>query len=202
MERSWIRVVGVCFGLGLTVSACSNSAPPMQRLPDMTFLYKPPIRLNIARVEVVSEYTAPTVRPNIEYDMPVSPEAAVRKWAQDRLKPVGSTGILRVVIHKASATETPLQTDQSLGGMFKKEQAARVDENLDVTLQMLDDHQFTVADVSGNAFRSRTEPEDQKLNQRDQLLYDMTYDLVRGFDDEIDANIRTGFSKWLDNGGM
>jgi len=198
MDRSWTRVVGVCFGLGLTLSACSNPSPSMQRLPDMTFLYKPPIRLNIARVEVVSEYTAPTVRPNIEYDMPVSPEAAVRKWAQDRLKPVGSTGILRVVIHKASATETPLQTDQSLGGMFKKEQAARVDESLDVTLQMLDDHQFTVADVTGKAFRSRTEPEDQKLNQRDQLLYDLTYDLVRGFDDEVESNIRVGFSKWLD----
>ncbi len=199
MDRSWTRVMGVCFGLGLTLSACS-SPPPMQRLPDMTFLYKPPIRLNVARVEVVSEYTAPTVRPNIEYDMPVSPEAAVRKWASDRLKPVGTTGILRVVIHKASATETPLQTDQSLGGMFKKEQAARVDENLDVTLQMLDDHQFTVADVAGKAFRSRTEPEDQKLNQRDQLLYDLTYDLVRGFDDEVDPDIRTGFAKWLDTG--
>lgn len=199
MDRRWTRVVGVCFGLGLMLSGCS-SPPPIQRLPEMTFLYKPPIRLNIARVEVVSEYKAPTVRPNIEYDMPVSPEAAVRKWAQDRLKPVGTTGILRVVIHKASATETPLQTDQGLSGMFKKEQAARVDENLDVTLQMLDEHQFTIADVSGKAFRSRTEPEDQKLNQRDQLLYDMTYDLVRGFDDEVDPNIRTGFSKWVDNG--
>lgn len=199
MVRHWTRVVGGCFGLGLMLSGCS-SPPPMQRLPDMTFLYKQPIRLNIARVEVVSEYKAPTVRPNIEYDMPVSPEAAVRKWAQDRLKPVGTTGILRVVIHKASATETPLQTDQGLSGMFKKEQAARVDENLDVTLQMLDEHQFTIADVSGKAFRSRTEPEDQKLNQRDQLLYDMTYDLVRGFDDEVDPNIRTGFAKWVDNG--
>ena len=199
MDRNWTRVVGVCFGLGLTLSACS-SPPPMQRLPDMTFLYKPPIRLNVARVEVVSDYTAPTVRPNIEYDMPVSPEAAVRKWASDRLKPVGKEGILRVVIRKASATETPLQTDQSLSGMFKKEQAARVDENLDVTLQMLDDHQFTVADVSGKSFRSRTEPEDQKLNQRDQLLYDLTYDLVRGFDEEVEPNIKTGFNKWLDNG--
>ena len=199
MDRNWKRLAGVCLGLGLGLSACSNP-PPVQRLPEMTFLYKPPIRLNVARVEVVSEYTAPTVRPNIEYDMPVSPEAAVRKWAQDRLKPVGKEGILRVVIHKASATETPLQTDQSLSGMFKKEQAARVDENIDVTLQMLDDRQFTVADVSGKAFRSRTEPEDQKLNQRDQLLYDMTYDLVRGFDEEVEPNIRTGFNKWLDNG--
>ena len=198
MDRSWTRILGVCLSLGLTLSACS-SPPPMQRLPDMTFLYKPPIRLNIARVEVVSEYTAPTVRPNIEYDMPVSPEAALRKWAQDRLKPVGATGILRVVIHKASATETPLQTDLGFSGMFKKEQQARVDENLEVTLQMLDDHQFTVADVTGKSFRSRTEPEGQKLTERDQLLYDMTYDLVRGFDDEVDSNIRSGFANWIDN---
>ena len=49
------------------------------------------------------------------------------------------------------------------------------------------------------SFRSRTEPEGQKLNERDQLLYDMTYDLVRGYDEEVDSNIRAGFGKWIDN---
>ena len=197
MIRTWSRLLGVSLGLGLALTACSSS-PPIQRLPEMSFLYKPPIRLNIARIEVVSEYSAPAVRPNIEFDMPVSPENAVRRWAQDRLKAVGKEGILRVVIKKASATETPLQQDLGVSGMFKKEQQARVDENLEISMQMLDDHQFTVADVTGKSFRSRTEPEGQKLNERDQLLYDMTYDLVRGLDDEVDSNIRTGFSKWLD----
>ena len=199
MIRTWSRLMGVCFGLSLALSACSSSSPPIQRLPEMSFLYKPPIRLNVARVEVVSEYSAPAVRPNIEYDMPVSPENAVRRWAQDRLKATGKEGILRVVIKKASATETPLQQDLGVSGMFKKEQQARVDENLEVTMQMLDDHQFTVADVTGKSFRSRTEPEGQKLNERDQLLYDMTYDLVRGYDEEVDSNIRAGFAKWIDN---
>lgn len=199
MNRTWLRLVGVCFGLGLALSACSSSSPPVQRLPEMSFLYKPPIRLNIARVEVVSEYSAPAVRPNIEFDMPVSPENAVRRWAQDRLKATGKVGILRIVIKKASATENPLQQDLGFSGMFKKEQQARVDENLEVSLQMLDDHQFTVADVTGKSFRSRTEPEGQKPAERDQLLYDMTYDLVRGFDDEVDSNIRTGFANWVDN---
>lgn len=199
MNRSWFRLVGVCFGLGLALSACSSSSPPVHRLPEMSFLYKPPIRLNIARIEVVSEYSAPAVRPNIEFDMPVSPENAVRRWAQDRLKATGKVGILRIVIKKASATENPLQQDLGFSGMFKKEQQARVDENLEVSLQMLDDQQFTVADVTGKSFRSRTEPEGQKPDERDQLLYDMTYDLVRGFDDEVDSNIRTGFANWIDN---
>lgn len=199
MIRKSSRLMGVFFGLGLALSACSSPPPPVQRLPEMSFLYKAPIRLNIARVEVVSEYSAPAQHPNIEYDMPVSPENAVRRWAQDRLKPVGKQGILRIVIKKASATENALQTDLGFSGMFKKEQQARVDETLEVTLQMLDDHQFTVADVTGKSFRSRTEPEGQKLNERDQLLYDMTYDLVRGFDDEVDSNIRSGFANWIDN---
>jgi hypothetical protein len=199
MIRPWFRLVGMCFGLGLALTACSSPPPPTQRLPEMTFLYKQPIRLNIARVEVVSEYSAPAQHPNIEYDMPVSPENAVRRWAQDRLKATGKDGILRVVIKKASATENPLQTDLGFSGMFKKEQQARVDENLEVTLQMLDDHQFTVAEATGKSFRSRTEPEGQKLNERDQLLYDMTYDLVRGFDEEIESNLRSAFANWVDN---
>ncbi len=199
MIRPWSRLMGVGVGLGLALSACSSPPPPSPRLPEMSFLYKPPIRLNIARVEVVSDYKAPAMRPNIEFDMPVSPENAVRRWAQDRLQAVGTQGILRVVIKKASATETPLQQDLGVSGMFKKEQQARVDETLEVTLQMLDDHQFTVADVTGKSFRSRTEPADETPNQRDQLLYDMTYDLVRGFDDEVDSNIRTGFANWINS---
>jgi len=155
------------------------------------------VQFDVARIEVISEYKAPAISPHIEYDMPVSPEKAVNNWVRDRLKAVGSRGIMRVVIKNASATETPLATDQSITGVFKKEQAAQVDLALDVSIQMLDEHQFIAAEVSGKSSRSRTEPEGQKLNERDRLLYDLTYDLVKGWSDEVTPNLSAAFSKWM-----
>jgi len=193
MKRHLLPAFGALLVL---LSACS-SAPPIQKFPDMMFTKKTPYSIDCARIEVVSEYKAPAEKPHIEYDMPVSPENAMRNWVRDRLKAVGHGNIMRVVIHNASATETPLQTDTGITGMFKKEQSAQVDLALDISIQMLDEQQFVVAEVSGKASRTRTEVEGQKLNERDKMLYDLTYDLVSGIDSEVSDNIPVAFARWM-----
>jgi hypothetical protein len=69
--------------------------------------------------------------------------------------------------------------------------------SVDVALQMLDDHQYVVSEVTGNQARSHTELEGQKLNERDRLLYDMVQDLVTGLSKEIDPNIRATFGPYV-----
>jgi hypothetical protein len=189
-----IALAAFCLGL---LSACSNVAPPMQRLPEMSFRHLTPITLDVGTIEVVSEFKPPAQAPHIEYDMPVTPEDALKRWVQDRLQPIGRTGKMRVVIHDASATEVPLKTDQGFTGMFKKEQAARVKMTINVSLQMLDERQMVTAEVSGKAMRERTTTEGLKLNEHDRILYDMVEDLMKGFNSEIDDNIRSNFGPWL-----
>jgi len=192
-----LRLLTLAAGLGLALSSCANNNPPMQRFPQMTFTNLPAYRLDVGRIEVVSEFQSDGKYPHIEYDMPVSPENALKRWVQDRLRPVGRTGTLRVVIHDATATESALATDKSFSGMFKKEQAARDHVVADVSLQMLDDKQFVIAEVNGRAERERTRPEGQKLNERDKVLYDMVEDLMQGFNAQIDPNIGQVFNRWL-----
>lgn len=191
-----LRHLALMIGFCSLLAACSSS-PPMRRFPELTFRNLPPVQLDIGRIEVVSQYQPPAQAPHIEYDMPVSPENALKRWVQDRLQPIGRTGTLRVVIRDASATETPLQTDRGFTGMFKKEQAAQVDMSVDVALQMLDDKQFVTAEVTAKQSRSHTELEGLKLNERDKLLYDMVEDLMKGFNGEVDGNIRATFGPWL-----
>ena len=197
MSFKLLRQFALVFGLAAVIAGCGGVNPPTSRLPELSFRGAPPFRLNIARIEVVNKYTAPAGAPHIEYDMPVSPEQAVKRWVEDRLQPVGRSGTLRVVINEASATETPLKTDQGLTGVFKKEQAARVDMSVNVVLQMLDERQFVIADVSGDAMRSSTEPEGQKLNERDRFLYDMVADLIKGMDAKFGPNVPVAFGQWL-----
>jgi len=192
-----LRKIALAACLGLTVAACANSNPPMQRFPQMTFSNLPAYNLDVGRIEVVAEKQSDGAPPHIEYDMPVSPENALKRWVQDRLRPVGRTGTLRVLIHDASATEVALKTDQGFTGLFKKEQAARVNMVMDVSLQMLDDHQMPVAEVSAHAERERTRPEGQKLNERDKLLYDMVEELMAAYNSQVDPNIGQNFHNWL-----
>jgi hypothetical protein len=193
--RRFALMIGFCSLL----AACSNSSPPMQRFPELTFRNLPPVQLNIGRIEVVTQFQAPTQPPHIEFDMPVSPETAVKRWVQDHLQPMGRVGTLRVVIRDASATETAFKTDKSITGMFKKEQAGQVDMSVAIALQMLDDRQFVIAEVTGKQSRSHTELEGMKLNERDKLLYDMVEDLMKGLNKEVDSDIRATFGPWLES---
>lgn len=192
-----LRNAALALGLGLVLTCCSGVNPPMHRFPELTFTSSPPFQLDIGRVEVVSQYQAPAQAPHLEYDMPVSPENALKRWVQDRLKPIGRSGIMRVVIRNASAIETPLKTETGVKSVFEKQQVARVDMAVDVAIQILDERQFVKAEVTGKVERSRTEPEGMKLNERDKLLYDMVSELMQAFNAEVDPQIRNTFGPWL-----
>ncbi|HIJ62238.1 MAG TPA: hypothetical protein HPQ04_06045 [Rhodospirillaceae bacterium] len=191
------RALFLCLGLLLGLGACAGVNPPSAKLPQMTFANLQALQIDVARVEVVSKYQPPAQAPHIEYDMPVAPENAIKRWVQDRLQPVGRSGVLRVTILDAQATENPLKTDTGVKSVFEKQQVARVDVAVEVSLQILDERQFPVAEASAKASRSRTLPEGMKLNERDSLLYDLVEGTMLEFNTNIDPYIRTSFARWL-----
>lgn len=190
-----LRLFAAVLFLGSAVSACTNTPPP-HRLPELNFRNQPPILVNVASIEVVSDRQNAPVS-DLEASLPVTPENAVRTWARDRLVKIGHAGILRVVIHNASASETYLKVDSGVSGAFKKQQASRIDMAVDVSVQMLDDRHFVAAEASANEAVSRTTPEDQSLNDREQQLFDMVDGMMRNFDGKIDPAIHNTFGPWL-----
>jgi hypothetical protein len=184
-------------GFGLMLAGCASSVPPAPTFPELSFSQQPSFRFNVARAEILMNYHSNSQAPHIEYDMPVSPENAIRRWVRDRVSPVGTMGTMRIVVTNASATETPLKTDQSVAGLFTKQQAAQIDMAVNVSIQMLDDHQFVIAEASAQATRSRTLPEGITLNERDQILYDMVKDMMAEFDTAISPKIQDTLGRWL-----
>ncbi|MGE5515350.1 MAG: hypothetical protein ACM31D_05960 [Bacteroidota bacterium] len=180
----------------LTLAACENK-PPVQKLPEISFADKRPFMLDVGQLEIVPEYISPGKRPNIEHLMPVSPENATVRWAQDRLRPVGRSGFARVVIKDAKVVEVPLKTDKGFTGMFKQEQEERYDASLDVAIQILDERHMPVADVVARATRTRTVPEGVSLNERDRVLYEISESLIRDIDTQMDGLIRSYLNRWV-----
>jgi len=195
MRRSLIRHLALA--LGMLVAACANNPPPMGALPPVSFAGKPPFALNVAKIEIVPKFTSSSQPPHIELTMPVSPENAIRRWVQDRLQAKGSTGILRVLITDATATEAPLKMEKGVSAMFTTQQESQIDMSAAVTLQVLDERQFVKSEVSGNAARSRTLPQGLKLNERDKILYDTVVDMVTGLAGQVEPQIQSTFGPWM-----
>jgi hypothetical protein len=184
----------------LAATGCQNTKPPIQTLPPISFANQQPIRLNVAELEVVSEYVPPGRAPNYEHLMPVSPGAAIERWAVDRLKPVGprGSGIARVTIKDARVIEVPLKTDKGVTGMFKKEQEARYDGSLQVVVEILDSRHLPVgADVLASSSHTRTVPEGMTMNERDRVLYDLSETMAKDIDRQMGPLIRNYLGRWL-----
>jgi len=181
----------------LSASACQNTKPPMQKLPEISFANLRPFNLDVGQLEIVSEYVSPGRSPNVEHLMPVSPEGAAQRWAQDRLKPMGRSGFARVVIKDARVIEVPLAVDKGFTGAFKKEQEMRYDARLDVAVQILDARHMVVGEAVAAATRSRTVPEGMTLNERDRILYDISESLAKDIDQQMNQLIPNYFGRWL-----
>lgn len=191
-----LRLV-VAVAATLAIAACQNTQPPMQKLPEISFAHLRPIQLDVGQLEIVSEFASPGRSPNIEHLMPVSPEAAAQRWAQDRLRPMGRTGLARVVIRDAKVVEVPLAIDKGLTGSFKKEQETRYDASLDVAVQILDARQMVIGETMARATRSRTVAEGITLNQRDRILYDISEGLAKDIDEQMNQLIGNYLGRWV-----
>ncbi|MBI2235411.1 MAG: hypothetical protein HYU60_00375 [Magnetospirillum sp.] len=197
MVARHFRVMAVILAT-LALPACQDVKPPMQKLPAISFATQRPINLDVGQLEIVPEYQAPGRSPNVEHLMPVSPEGAAIRWAQDRLKPVGTTGYARVTIKDAKVVAIPLKVDKGVSGLFKTEQEERYDASLDVAVEILDQRHLPIgSDVVARANRSRTVPEGMTINQRDRVLYEISESLAKDIDQQLDQLIRTYLARWV-----
>ncbi len=193
----WIvRCAALCLAFALT--ACASETTQQSFAP-IDFSKEAPLRINVHELKIVSEYVAPSRKPNVEHLMQVNPEGAAIRWAKDRLHPTGQTGAARVIIKDAKVVEVPLKTDRGVGAVFKTQQSERYDSALDVVVQILDERQFPVGEVTARATRSRTVPEGLSLNERDRILYEITESLIQDINSQMNGLLPSFLNRWMVN---
>ncbi len=181
----------------LLVAAC-QPAPQSYTLAPVNFNGQQPIRINVARINVVEEYRSPTSAPNVEYQMSMSPAQGVKIWANERLRAVGTQGQLDVVVTNASIKEVKLPVKQGMRGFFTDDQSERYDGALSVTLKLYDGATaMSRADGDVNVTRSRSINEKASLADREKLWHDMSNDMVKSFDHEAENRLTQYFRNYL-----
>ena len=185
MARPLPFIVFVSFLL----AACETPAPA-QKFPDLTYAHLGALNLNVATLEVVSDYRAPLKKPNVEHLFPAKPDHALKRWAGDRLKAAGERGSARFVIARAAVTETPLKTKTGITGAFTTDQAERYDAVIEATLEIYGAGGIYKGFASARVTHSRTVAEGISLNVREKVWFDLTEALMRDFNAEMENNIR------------
>ena len=187
----YARVVkaSVFLWLAAWVTSCAVPAPS-PAYPEITFSHLPPIRLNVAEIDIVENYVPPHRAPNVEHNFPVTPLAAMRRWAIDRIEAAGATRRGRVIIEDARVVAVLLPIRKGLQGLFYKEQEVRYDAALEVRVEVRAERGYQDSYATARVTHSQTVPEEMTLSERDQLFFAMTEELMRELNFVLEANIR------------
>ena len=190
-RKTWktkgLAALAALFGL-VALAACESTAPA-SKLPEMTFGHLPQLRLPVQRVETVMRYVQPMREPNVEHLFPASPVRAMERWAGQRFKADGGAGIARLVIVEASVKETKLPRDSSFRGTFTKQQSERYDARVEATLEVQDGTAAPRMVAGAQASRWITVREDDSLNERERIKYDLIETLMKEFDAEFERGV-------------
>jgi len=188
--------VSVIFLLAAWVASCAVPAPS-PAYPEITFGHLSPIRLNVAEIDIVENYVPPHRAPNVEHNFPMTPLAAMRQWAVDRIEAAGATRRGRVIIEDARVVAVLLPIRKGLQGLFYKEQEIRYDATLEARVEVRAERGYRDSYATARVTHSRTVPEEMTLSERDQLFFAMTENLMQQLNSVLEANMRQHMQKDL-----
>ncbi len=183
--------------VALIMLAGCESSVGLPKYPEITFGHLPMLGLNVARIEVVDEYQASLQAPHVDHLFPIPPERALERWRADRLVAKGTGGVARYTIMNAAATETALPTTGGVTGAFKTEPAERYEAKVSAKLEVFDDQGFRRAFATAQASLARGIVEGATLNEREELWFKLTEDLMQTFNAEFEKNIREHLGGYL-----
>jgi hypothetical protein len=193
-RQSLQRLAGI--GLALTsgvvtgaLSGCAEPLPAPNR-PPLSYSHLGQLEFDVSDLQVVSEYHAPLMRPNVEHEMPVSPQQALERWANDRIATVGASGTARFIILNASVKEVELPRTEGVKGYFTVDQSQRYEARVEVRLEVNSPYRGTNGFVTVSVNRSTTVPEDSSLRDREDTWYRLVQELMIEFDTEMEKAVR------------
>ncbi|MEE2662307.1 MAG: hypothetical protein VYB39_04705 [Pseudomonadota bacterium] len=187
----------VLFLLLLSISGACVGPVQQSNFPDISFAHLPPIGLNVARIEVENLYVMPATKPHMEHKLPISLAATASNWGRDRLKAVGKSGVVRVVIRRASFIEVSLKRSPGLKGVFTRDQSQRYDAVIDILIELRDASGKVRVTAESVASRSRSVSEDVSLAETEKIWFQMVEEVMFDLNKSLVRQINKHMRAWL-----
>lgn len=184
-----VALVAVGFG------GCSEYR---RAVPELSFANAPPLLFGVREAQIDPRYRSSDTPPNIEQSVDPTPEAALIKWAQQRLRSDGSQNIARFTIVNASlVTGQVTRSSGTFGGL---ETGQRWTLTLEAQLEILDEGGSRLDGYTAKVTRTRDVPSKQTYDQRKLFWYDMLSATMSEFDAEMTSGVHRYLGTWLRDG--
>ncbi|MGD1934207.1 MAG: hypothetical protein ACFB0Z_06825, partial [Candidatus Phaeomarinobacter sp.] len=175
------------------------AAGPGTRLHNLPS-HGPPAPL-VASVEFVEPWRQPGVPPHIGHRNSNSPPSIVRAWIRDRLNAApGGPGaadqtVLRVILQDGSVTQTALEIEEGIGGLFRDEADTQIDAVAAVDVEVIDPVAGRIGSVSVKVVGTRKILESSSLNERDRVYFALMEEVANSLNDALEngLNAELGF---------
>ncbi|WPZ36898.1 hypothetical protein T8K17_12225 [Thalassobaculum sp. OXR-137] len=182
-------------GVG-SLAACTTPNPtPVY--PDLTFVNRPPIRLNVGTLQIIDEVVPPMTAPNVEHLAPVTPAAAMERWARDVLQATGTSGRAVMAVRQGKIVEERLKTTGGIKGAFTTDQSERYIVSMAGQLDLFDGAGIRLGQALAEAERSKTIAENASLNDRERLWYELVEATARDFAGSMERAIKRELAAYV-----
>ena len=159
-----------------------------------------PLRLDVARIEVVQAYAPPQRPPNVEHRMIVSPLATIDDWARRHIEaaaPGRDDSAAVFVIEDASVVVEKIRTKKNILESLIREDSDKFTLRLAVTLQVRDRLGATLGSTSAEAIAWRTVPESMKDADRSTVWHGLLIAAMDNLVPVFEANTRAYLARYL-----
>jgi hypothetical protein len=165
--------------LPLLFAACSGDDESAV-YPALRYTYLPPIRLNVASIEIVNRFVPTGISPDISQLAPVRPVDALRAMAEDRLQAFGTSGKAVFSIQDASLTR----------------RGDVIDGSMSVVLDMYTTDTQRAGFAEARVARQHT----GHVDSLRATLYDMVKTMMDSMNVEFEYQVRRALHVWLTSG--
>ncbi|MGB0922040.1 MAG: hypothetical protein ACPG1C_12075 [Alphaproteobacteria bacterium] len=184
--RPFLQAASAAVVIALAACAGDEAAMPLAKPAIAGTGYQ----VQAAQLEVLDGYDAPGHAPNIDHQLSLIPEDALVSWAKRRFKPVGHSGVMRVIILDASVTRRDLLGPDAGSSWFRDRAAEEYNGRAEVRLEFLHGNGRTKDWATAIATARRTVNESAEPAERRAEQDALVRELLRKLDREALAASR------------
>ena len=187
----------VCFVLTIWfITPTVAQDPPARPFPPMTFTGAE-LLFDAASVTITSQFQPSLTPPNVEHLTPVSPEAALRTWASEKLTTTGTgSALVTLTVRDAVLLEEPLEVTDGVRGWFRRDQAAKYTVRLSAALKVTQANGAS-SSASASVWRSTTVEEGTDLAELEVVWFRLIEGVVNDFQEALEPEVRAQMAGFL-----
>ena len=183
---------------GALLAGCTPR-PAVRTPPAIGFASSATLPLDVAAITFangIADNAVAAPARDVRFDLSEWPEDVVRRWSQERLRAAGDRGEARVILLESRFVAIPLDTSETLEGLFTDEQSVAFEGSLAVRIEIVD-HPSGDGFAEARSYRKRTVPESLSVVEREETLHALFQDVVTALDERLEEEMADNLWRWI-----